>query len=341
MAGPRSVRTQARGMLVGGAARAQGLGKRHVQGAAGGGGGAGGRGVNQHGGGPRLGTRAGASGAGRRPPPAPQRPPGGQRPACRGSARPDLDGHPHHRPRPPALFPTPNPPSTLPQALLAAAALVALAAPAAAISCDASKNSPVSSSFIKTAGTRFTLDGQPWYFGGTNAVFLMNSDGFQASEIPDFFCIQANQGARVVRVAAYLNGYGCNMCTKTPQPIQPKVMEGRLGWRVEGAAAWGAVGPAVHAPARPLPPTTSPPPCPVSLIFQVGEYNEFVLQRLDKVVAEAKKNGGLGGREEGEGGGRAGGEGAAGRASDAPCPHHSPTPNNLFRRPPHHDAGQL
>lgn len=112
-------------------------------------------------------------------------------------------------------------------AALAAAALaasLALASPAlAAYECDASKNSPVSSGFVTTAGTHFTLHGKPWYFGGTNAVFLMNSDGFPASEIPDFFCIQANQGARVVRVAAYLNGYGCNMCTKTPEPIQPKV----------------------------------------------------------------------------------------------------------------------
>ena len=85
------------------------------------------------------------------------------------------------------------------------------------------KNAAVSGGFVKTAGTHFTLYGKPWYFGGTNAVFLTNSDSFPAADIPEFFCIQANQGARVVRVAAYLNGYGCNMCTKTPEPIQPKV----------------------------------------------------------------------------------------------------------------------
>ena len=87
----------------------------------------------------------------------------------------------------------------------------------------AGKNAAVSGGFVKTSGTHFTLYGKPWYFGGTNAVFLTNSDSFPGADIPEFFCIQANQGARVVRAAAYLNGYGCNMCTKTPEPIQPKV----------------------------------------------------------------------------------------------------------------------
>ena len=89
--------------------------------------------------------------------------------------------------------------------------------------CNPSKNKPVSSEFVKTAGTKFTLGGKPWYFGGTNAVYLINGPDFPEADIPDFFCVQANQGARVVRVAAYLNGFGCHECTKTPNPIQPRV----------------------------------------------------------------------------------------------------------------------
>jgi len=90
-------------------------------------------------------------------------------------------------------------------------------------SCNPSKNKPVSSEFVKTAGTKFTLGGKPWYFGGTNAVYLINGPDFPEADIPEFFCIQANQGARVVRLAAYLNGFGCHECTKTPNPIQPRV----------------------------------------------------------------------------------------------------------------------
>lgn len=89
--------------------------------------------------------------------------------------------------------------------------------------CNPAKNKPVSSEFVKTAGTKFTLAGKPWYFGGTNAVYLINGPDFPEADIPDFFCVQANQGARVVRIAAYLNGFGCHECTKTPNPIQPRV----------------------------------------------------------------------------------------------------------------------
>ena len=89
--------------------------------------------------------------------------------------------------------------------------------------CNPSKNKPVSSEFVKTAGTKFTLGGKPWYFGGTNAVYLINGPDFPEADIPEFFCVQANQGARVVRLAAYLNGFGCRECTKTPNPIQPRV----------------------------------------------------------------------------------------------------------------------
>jgi mannan endo-1,4-beta-mannosidase len=127
-------------------------------------------------------------------------------------------------------------------ALLAAAAVPGASAGA---TCDPSKNKPVSSQFVKTSGVKFTLGGKPWYFGGTNAVYIINGPDFPESEIEPFFCTQANQGARVVRLAAYLNGYGCKECTKTPNPIQPKV----------------------------------------------GVFNEGTLQRLDKMVASAKKNG--------------------------------------------------
>ena len=131
-------------------------------------------------------------------------------------------------------------------ALAALATASTLATPAAAgATCDASKNKPVSAEFVKTAGTKFTLGGKPWYFGGTNAVYIINGPDFPESEIDPFFCIQANQGARVVRLAAYLNGFGCKECTKTPNPIQPKV----------------------------------------------GVFNEGTLQRLDKMVASAKKHG--------------------------------------------------
>ena len=138
--------------------------------------------------------------------------------------------------------------STTAALAVAAAALLAathLPTASAGATCDASKNRPVSSEFVKTSGVKFTLGGKPWYFGGTNAVYLINGPDFPESEIDPFFCIQANQGARVVRIAAYLNGYGCRECTKTPNPIQPKV----------------------------------------------GVFNEGTLQRLDKMVAAAKRHG--------------------------------------------------
>jgi mannan endo-1,4-beta-mannosidase len=118
------------------------------------------------------------------------------------------------------------PPPTHRRRRFAAAALAALAlagSASAGATCDASKNKAVSTEFVKTSGINFALGGKPWFFGGTNAVYLLNGPDFPEAEIDPFFCVQANQGAKVVRVAAYLNGFGCKECTKTPNPIQPKV----------------------------------------------------------------------------------------------------------------------
>ncbi len=69
--------------------------------------------------------------------------------------------------------------------------------------CNPSKNKPVSSEFVKTAGTNFTLGGKPWYFGGTNAVYLINGPDFPEADIPEFFAEEIESQLLLVRAQGF------------------------------------------------------------------------------------------------------------------------------------------
>lgn len=55
------------------------------------------------------------------------------------------------------------------------------------------------SGFVRTAGQRFTLDGKPFYFQGTNFYRVAMDEQFNESELDDIFRQYAENGIRVVR----------------------------------------------------------------------------------------------------------------------------------------------
>lgn len=69
------------------------------------------------------------------------------------------------------------------------------------------------------------LNGQKFYFAGTNAFYAGSTDVTSDDQIRELFKVQSANGAKVVRTWAYVNGYGGGSVTATAHPIQPTIGE--------------------------------------------------------------------------------------------------------------------
>eukprot|EP00884_Botryococcus_braunii_P020643 jgi/Botrbrau1/7262/Bobra.0318s0001.1 len=79
------------------------------------------------------------------------------------------------------------------------------------------RSSPVQG-IVKAEGTRFSLNGKPFYFAGTNAYYLALPDFVDYLDIETFFEVSAAYGVTVVRMWGFSNGgWGLE------QPIQPEI----------------------------------------------------------------------------------------------------------------------
>ena len=80
-----------------------------------------------------------------------------------------------------------------------------------------------SSGFVYAEGTHLMLDGQTYYFAGTNAFYLSSLDVNSDDQVRTFFEVQSANGVRVVRFWGFVNGYGGGSVSSTPNPIQPSL----------------------------------------------------------------------------------------------------------------------
>ena len=69
------------------------------------------------------------------------------------------------------------------------------------------------------------LNGQKFYFAGTNAFYAGSTDMTSDDQIRELFKVQSANGAKVVRTWAYVNGYGGGSVSATAHPIQPSIGE--------------------------------------------------------------------------------------------------------------------
>lgn len=62
--------------------------------------------------------------------------------------------------------------------------------------------------FVKTEGTHFTLNGEPFYFSGFNAYWLLSvaSDPSTKGKVTDTFRLASEHGLKVVRTWAFNDG---------------------------------------------------------------------------------------------------------------------------------------
>ncbi|KAK9817067.1 hypothetical protein WJX72_009014 [[Myrmecia] bisecta] len=78
--------------------------------------------------------------------------------------------------------------------------------------------------FVYVSGTKLMLSGRNHYFGGTNAVDLIDTCKFTNDQIRQAFQIHAKNGVRVVRIFAFINGFGQpGGASWKCRPIQPYI----------------------------------------------------------------------------------------------------------------------
>ncbi|KAK9827642.1 hypothetical protein WJX81_002329 [Elliptochloris bilobata] len=83
---------------------------------------------------------------------------------------------------------------------------------------------PAAKQFVQTDGTRFKLDGKPWYFSGTNQYSLVNMHWWNDTQVVFNLAEHARRGVQVMRVFFFFNGNGTGYeASKNDQPMQPSV----------------------------------------------------------------------------------------------------------------------